>query len=87
MKTFWYGIPGRKLLIGQKDLLDPIFVIAKILSSTFSEWLKNKYGTLENLNMNWGANFGEWNQVGPHRQSPIGMPVDKDFRNLWKTNT
>jgi beta-galactosidase len=45
----------------------------------FRQWLKTKYGTLENLNRCWGANFGEWKQVAPHRQSPIGMPVDKDF--------
>ena len=45
----------------------------------FREWLKTKYGTLENLNRCWGANFGEWDQVAPHRQKPIGMAVDKDF--------
>ncbi len=46
----------------------------------FREWLKEKYGSLENLNRCWGANFGDWDQVGPHRGSPIGLPADKDFR-------
>jgi beta-galactosidase len=50
----------------------------------FRKWLKNKYGTLENLNMIWGANYGEWEQVVPHRQSPIGLPVDKDFRTFME---
>jgi beta-galactosidase len=45
----------------------------------FREWLKTKYGTLANLNRCWGANFGDWEQVAPHRQEPIGMAVDKDF--------
>lgn len=45
----------------------------------FRQWLKTKYGTLENLNKCWSSNFGEWAQVAPHRQSPIGMAVDKDF--------
>ena len=45
----------------------------------FREWLKTKYGSIENLNRCWGANFGNWDQVAPHRQSPIGMAVDKDF--------
>jgi len=45
----------------------------------FREWLKNKYGTLENLNRCWSANFSEWEQVAPHRQSPLGMTSDKDF--------
>ena len=45
----------------------------------FRKWLKEKYGTLENMNSCWGSNFGDWEQVAPHRQSPIGLPVDKDF--------
>ena len=46
----------------------------------FRKWLNEKYGSLENLNKSWGANFGDWDQVGPHRGSPIGLPADKDFR-------
>ena len=46
----------------------------------FRKWLKNKYKSLDSLNICWGSNFGNWEQVAPHRQSPIGMPVDKDFR-------
>ena len=46
----------------------------------FRKWLNEKYGSLENLNNSWGANFGDWDQVGPHRGSPIGLPADKDFR-------
>ncbi len=46
----------------------------------FRRWLTTKYGSLENLNKCWGSNFGDWTQVAPHRESPIGLPVDKDFR-------
>ncbi len=45
----------------------------------FRKWLNEKYGTLENLNSCWGSNYGNWEQVAPHRQKPIGMPLDKDF--------
>jgi beta-galactosidase len=46
----------------------------------FRMWLKKKYGSLEQLNKSWGSNFGNWEQVVPHRQRSIGMAVDKDFR-------
>lgn len=45
----------------------------------FRQWLKEKYGSLGNMNKCWGTNFGTWEQVEPHRQSPIGIPADRDF--------
>jgi len=45
----------------------------------FRKWLKEKYGSLEDMNRCWGSNFGTWEQVVPHRQTPIGMKVDRDF--------
>lgn len=52
----------------------------------FRQWLKTKYGTLENFNKCWGANFGEWDQVGPHRGRSIGMAADKDFRYFMEND-
>ena len=46
----------------------------------FRSWLKSKYGTLENLNQLWGANYGDWQQLEPPRQKPIGLALDKDFK-------
>jgi beta-galactosidase GanA len=46
----------------------------------FRRWLQTKYGSLEKLNKTWASNFGSWDEVAPHRQSPLGMPVDRDFR-------
>ena len=48
--------------------------------SHFREWLKEKYGSLDSLNLSWSSNYPNWQQVGPQRQKPLGLPVDKDFR-------
>ena len=46
----------------------------------FRKWLKEKYGSLDRLNKSWSSNFITWDDVAPHRQKPLGLPVDKDFR-------
>ena len=46
----------------------------------FRKWLKEKYGSLDSLNICWSANYSSWEQVAPQRQKPLGLPVDKDFR-------
>ena len=66
-------------ILGRRPVMGSDICYCENTQKHFREWLKTKYGTLENLNRCWGANFGEWDQVAPHRQEPIGMPVDKDF--------
>ena len=48
----------------------------------FRDWLKEKYGTLENLNQAWHRNLTDWNLVDPPRFSTILSYTD--FID-WKT--
>jgi beta-galactosidase len=42
----------------------------------FRNWLKQKYGSLENLNKQWNTNYSKWDYISPSRNFPqkIGIP-------------
>lgn len=46
----------------------------------FKDWLKNKYGNLQQLNNAWATNFSDWIDVGPNRQSYLGTKQDIDWK-------
>jgi len=45
----------------------------------FRRWLKQKYGSLEEVNRKWKTNFPDWKYIGPNRQSSIALPQDIDW--------
>lgn len=51
-------------------------------SARFQSWLKEKYKTIDNLNVAWYRNFKDWSQVSPPRFSTILSYTD--FID-WKT--
>lgn len=51
-------------------------------TARFQAWLKEKYQTLDNLNVAWYRNFKDWNQISPPRFSTILSYTD--FVD-WKT--
>lgn len=51
--------------------------------SVFREWLKEKYGTLEKLNIAWYRNFDSWENVDPPRFGTILSYTDFiDWKNF-----
>jgi beta-galactosidase GanA len=55
--------------VGYKS--EPMFCYCPASMQRFREWLKKKYGTLENLNLAWHRTFTDWNQVEPPRYGTI----------------
>jgi beta-galactosidase GanA len=52
-------------------LPSPEFCFCPYSVARFRDWLKTKYGALENLNRAWYRRFEAWDQVGPNRLSTI----------------
>lgn len=52
-------------------LPSPEFCFCPYTVSRFRDWLKTRYGTLEELNRVWYRRFESWNDVGPNRLSTI----------------
>ena len=50
---------------------EPMFCYCPASMERFREWLKAKYGTLENLNAAWHRTFTDWRQVEPPRYGTI----------------
>lgn len=55
--------------VGYKS--EPMFCYCPSSMERFRSWLKNKYGTLDQLNEAWHRTFTEWNQVEPPRYGTI----------------
>lgn len=55
--------------IGYKS--EPMFCYCPSSMERFRSWLKNKYGTLSELNQAWHRTFMDWNQVEPPRYGTI----------------
>jgi beta-galactosidase len=55
--------------VGYKS--EPMFCYCSSSMERFRLWLKNKYGTLDQLNEAWHRTFTEWNQVEPPRYGTI----------------
>ena len=47
------------------------FCYCQYTQARFRDWLKEKYGTLENLNTSWHRGFLDWEDVSPPRFSTI----------------
>lgn len=58
------------------------FCYCSYTQSRFRDWLKNRYGTLDQLNEAWHRSFLTWNQVSPPRFSTILSYTDYID---WKT--
>jgi beta-galactosidase GanA len=52
-------------------ITNPEFCFCKNTVSKFRRWLKNRYGTLENLNEAWYRHYETWDDVEPGRMSTI----------------
>lgn len=50
---------------------EPMFCYCPSSMARFREWLKGKYGTLDNLNEAWHRTFTDWNQAEPPRYGTI----------------
>lgn len=50
----------------------------------FREWLKEKYGTLENLNRVWERNYGSWEQVRPTKWKWMSIMPEADYAMFHK---
>ncbi|HTS06376.1 MAG TPA: beta-galactosidase [Candidatus Eisenbacteria bacterium] len=55
--------------VGYKS--EPMFCYCPSSMERFRSWLKNKYGTLGQLNEAWHRTFTDWNQVEPPRYGTI----------------
>jgi len=55
--------------VGYKS--EPMFCYCPASMERFREWLKEKYGTLEKLNVAWHRTFTNWKQVEPPRYGTI----------------
>lgn len=55
--------------VGYKS--EPMFCYCPSSIDRFRLWLKNKYGTLDQLNDAWHRTFNDWNQVEPPRYGTI----------------
>jgi beta-galactosidase len=55
--------------VGYKS--EPMFCYCPSSMERFRLWLKNKYGTLDQLNEAWHRTFTDWNQVEPPRYGTI----------------
>ena len=55
--------------VGYKS--EPMFCYCPSSMERFRIWLKDKYGTLEQLNEAWHRTFTDWNQVEPPRYGTI----------------
>jgi beta-galactosidase len=55
--------------VGYKS--EPMFCYCPSSMERFREWLKKKYGSLEQLNEAWHRTFTDWNQVEPPRFGTI----------------
>ncbi|WP_234572066.1 beta-galactosidase [Rhodohalobacter sp. 614A] len=58
------------------------FCYCSYTQSRFRNWLREKYGSLDNLNTAWHRSFNSWNQVSPPRFSTILSYTDYID---WKT--
>lgn len=50
---------------------EPMFCYCPASMERFREWLKRKYGILDNLNAAWHRTFTDWHQVEPPRYGTI----------------
>jgi beta-galactosidase len=50
---------------------EPMFCYCPSSMARFREWLKGKYGSLDNLNQAWHRTFTDWKQVEPPRFGTI----------------
>ena len=50
--------------------------------SAFREWLKTKYGSLENLNNQWNTNYAKWEYISPNRNylQHFTLPQDVNWQ-------
>jgi beta-galactosidase GanA len=55
--------------VGYKS--EPMFCYCPSSMERFREWLKGKYGTIENLNEAWHRTFSQWSEVEPPRFGTI----------------
>lgn len=63
---------------------EPMFCYCPSSIARFREWLKLKYGTLDNLNEAWHRTFTEWGQPEPPRYGTILTYTDfMDWRTYY----
>jgi beta-galactosidase len=68
--------------VGYKS--EPMFCYCPASMERFREWLRNKYGTLDKLNIAWHRTFTDWNQVEPPRFGTILTYTDfMDWRVFY----
>lgn len=62
-------------IVGQK------ICYCKYTMAAFHSWLKEKYGTLENLNTEWKTNYAKWEYISPSRnyRQKIGIPQNVNW--------
>lgn len=63
---------------------EPMFCYCPASMARFREWLQNKYGSLDKLNVAWHRTFTDWNQVEPPRFGTILTYTDfMDWRVFY----
>lgn len=68
--------------VGYKS--EPMFCYCPASQERFREWLQNKYGSLDNLNVAWHRTFTDWKQVEPPRYGTILTYTDfMDWRVFY----
>ncbi len=62
-------------LVGQK------VCYCKYTMNAFRNWLKGKYGSLENLNKQWNTYYAQWDYISPSRnyKQRIGIPQNVNW--------